>query len=68
MSEGMVKPPPAIAGGEELLAQVLKELGNDRPYTMIRSDGNKWRVFFEGDKKASTVKKLDGKYTIIQDN
>jgi hypothetical protein len=81
MPETMEKPRPIgpdqmIASGAETspafpsdgkLAYVLDKLGNTRPYTMIRSHGNKWRVHFEGDKKASTVKMVNGQYVIIQD-
>jgi hypothetical protein len=70
MSETMEKPRPdqMIAGGAEKLAYVLGQLGNTRAYTMIRSHGNKWRVHFEGDKKASTVKMVNSQYVIIQDD
>jgi hypothetical protein len=70
MSETMEKPRPEhmIAGGTIKLAYILEQLGNTRPYTMIRSHGNKWRVHFEGDKKASTVKMVNGQYVIIQDD
>ncbi len=65
----MVAEPPErpMAGSLVKLAQILVELGNTRAYTLIRSHGNSWRVHFEGDRKASSVKMVDGKYKIIQD-
>jgi hypothetical protein len=63
----MEKPRPAQAGSADKLAQVLQLLGNDRPYTVIRSHGNTWRVLFSGDYGLSTVKIVDGKPVIIKD-
>ena len=70
MSETMEKPRPStlfIAGSPDKLAEILKQLGNDRSYNMIRSHGNTWRVHFDGDLVLSTVKIVDGKPVIIKD-
>ena len=66
---GMVQPPPSkqsqTAGFVADLAAVLQHLNNDRSYTILATDHNRWIVLFEGDLKPSYVKLVDGKWKIV---
>lgn len=61
----MVKPPPSKLPADAVpsldLAMVLQQLGNDRAYTVISSHGNSWKVHFEGDAWAKTIRVVKGK-------
>jgi hypothetical protein len=66
----MVKPVPrgprypitsaATLGGEHpscpSLEQILKHLGNNRAYTVIRVLDDSWLIHFEGDQKPTLIK------------
>ena len=64
----MVAPPPAKAKPVSLvLDEVLQLAGNTRAYTVLSFHRNSWRVHFEGDYFPSTVKMINGKWVIVQD-
>ena len=67
--QAMVQPPPSKPKSVKPsdLASILQQLGNDRAYTIIHSDGKSWRLIFEGDYHLSTIKIVDGKWKIIPD-
>ena len=50
------------------LEQILKLLGNDRSYTLIRSHPNTWKVHFAGDHTASVIKLVNGKPVITKED
>jgi len=78
--KAMVKPAPdgpspakkqtyrqtAFAGSDPSLAVVLQQLGNDRAYTILKSEHLLWVVHFEGDTTPSIVKLVDGKWVITK--
>ena len=56
----MVKPPPnkRTVGAKHAvptLEHILKQLGNDRAYTVISHKGNTWVIHFEGDAAPKTI-------------
>ncbi|NJD58680.1 MAG: hypothetical protein C3F13_18060 [Anaerolineales bacterium] len=65
----MVAPKSVVPspGSAEKLALILAELGVNRPYFVISSQAFSWHVHFEGDRKGSVVKRVNGKFTIIPD-
>jgi hypothetical protein len=54
----MVKPPPVGAGRHDHLSleDILKKLGNNRAYTVIKVLDDSWLIHFEGDHKPTLIK------------
>lgn len=69
----MVQPKPAapeqtaMKGIDVSLEHVLEQLGNNRPYTILRRHGNSWRIHFYGDSAPVTVKWEYGKAAIVKE-
>ena len=64
----MVQPRPAQPANlvDLDLASVLQELGNNRAYTLLDANKDRWLVHFEGDIKPSMVMYLKDKWVIAQ--
>jgi hypothetical protein len=64
----MVAPVPVGADGirpkKADLADVLQQLGNDRPYFVISTKVDSWVVHFSGDSKPSMIVLVGGKWVV----
>jgi hypothetical protein len=60
----LVQPPPAKPDRVELLAMLLKQIGNDRAYTVITEGANLYVIHFAGDDKPKTFTFSDGKWKV----
>jgi hypothetical protein len=61
--------PSALSNHPEVnsLVEALQLMGNDRPYTLIRSHGNSWKVHFLGDTLPTVIKIVNGKPVISKE-
>ena len=62
----MVAPKPETTA-EERCAELLHQLGNERPFTLIRSHGHSFKVLFSGDYTPSILKQVDGQWVILSE-
>ena len=65
MAKKMVKPPPQIDDGPVDITQILKAIGEDRSYTVIKTNGKSWVLHFEGDDQPCVITKVQGKFKVL---
>ncbi len=59
-------PPPTRPAKKPDLEEVLHQLGNDRPFTLVATAVDHWIVHFSGDYKPSMITQVGGKWKILQ--